>query len=266
MKNRKELRIVYEIVGFLDSIISIASFRESIDYFSIPQFNTDNIKVKVLEFNEAYHPLIKDPITNSITVARGVMITGSNASGKSTFIRTVAINAILAQTIATCLAKEYKTTFFNIFSSMALKDNLFAQESYYIAEIKSLKRIIDALNDDIPCLCFIDEVLRGTNTIERIAASSQVLKNLGESNCICFIATHDIELTTILSKYFDNYHFQEEFTNNEIIFDYKIYTGKASSRNAIKLLKMIGYKDSIINSAEDMANTFTIDGTWRVLQ
>lgn len=92
---------------------------------------------------------------------------------------------------------------------MSLRDNLTNNESYYIVEIKSIKRILDSINDEIPTLCFVDEVLRGTNTIERIAASSHILKSLTDKNALCFAATHDIELTNILENIYSNYHLRK---------------------------------------------------------
>ena len=193
-----------------------------------------------MKTEEMYHPLISNPVKNSFETNNGVLVTGSNASGKSTFLKTIAINAILAQTINTCLADKFITNHYRIYSSMALRDNLGSGESYYIVEIKSLKRILDAVNKDVsPVLCFVDEVLRGTNTVERIAASTQILKSLCNANTKCFAATHDIELTHLLEKYYDNYHFEEEVIDNDIVFNYKVLNGRATSRNAIKLLKIL---------------------------
>jgi DNA mismatch repair ATPase MutS len=107
----------------------------------------------------------------------------------------------------------------------------------------------------------VDEVLRGTNTIERIAASSQILKSLAGRNVICFAATHDIELTKMLESFYDNYHFQEDF-NEDVVFNYRLLQGAASSRNAIKLLKGIGYDDAITKAADDCANRFLQTGDW----
>ena len=187
---------------------------------------------------------------------------GANASGKSTFLKTVAINAILAQTIHTCMAQRYESSFFRIYSSMALRDDLVGQESYYIVEIKALKRILDVLDEEMPVLCFVDEVLRGTNTVERIAASSHILKSLSRDDVICFAATHDIELTHMLETEYDNYHFQEEVKNNDILFDYILYPGRATSRNAIKLLSIMGYDQNIISAAETSAERFLKTGEW----
>ena len=149
-------------------------------------------------------------------------------------------------------------------SSMALTDNLDSGESYYIVEIKSLKRIVDtAKNSGAKVLCFIDEVLRGTNTVERISASTEILKNLSESGAMCFAATHDIELTDLLEKQYSNYHFTEEVKDGNVIFSYVLHEGKATSRNAIKLLEIIGYDKSIIEKAENRANNFIKSGIWR---
>lgn len=259
-KNRFVLNRIYTNIGFLDSMIAAASFRDKLDYYSLPELTLGGRpKLSVIEL---YHPMIAEPVTNSLTEERSVLITGSNASGKSTFIKTLAINALLSQTIYTSVTKEYKASYFQIYSSMALRDNLFGNESYYIVEIKSLKRILDRVNKEIPTLVFIDEVLRGTNTLERIAASSRILVSFAKRNALCFAATHDIELTHILDNYYSNYHFQERIANHEILFDYKLYQGRAVSKNAIKLLGLLGYTPDIIEAAEKAAEEFLTSGDW----
>lgn len=263
INNKIYLKNIYEYVGTIDALIGIASFRDSLEYYSKPNLKiSNNRESNLIEFKEIYHPLIEDPVTNSLKVKGGVLITGSNASGKSTFIKSIAINQILAQSIFTTCAREYNSSIFNIYTSMALKDDVLNNESYYIVEIKSLKRIIEKSRDIVPCLCFVDEILRGTNTIERIASSSEVLKHLNKSNCICFAATHDIELTYLLEGEFENYHFEEEITDNDIMFDYKLNPGRAKSRNAIKLLSLMGYKDEIVNNANNRAENFVKTGKW----
>ena len=152
---------------------------------------------------------------------------------------------------------------FAVFTSMALRDSVKNGESYFIAEIKSIKRIIDYANAETPCLCLIDEVLRGTNTIERIAASSQVLLELAGQNCICIAATHDIELTFILEGSYHNVHFQETITDHGILFDYRLRDGRATSRNAIKLLQLMGYSAAIVEEAEKRADGFVSQGSWK---
>lgn len=244
-------------------MLAIASFRESLPFHTTPgMFTAGKERGPSLSFHEIYHPLIDEPVTNSLTVCRPALITGSNASGKSTFLKTAAINAIFAQTISTCLASRYESSYFRIYTSMALRDDLLNKESYYIAEIRSLKRILDNLNDRYPLFCVIDEVLRGTNTIERIAASSEVMRYLSGKNCICLTATHDIELVSILNGLFDNYHFRESFIGSTITFDYKIYPEKSNTRNAIKLLEIMGYPEDTIKAARNKAEQFEQKGSW----
>lgn len=263
--NIKELNELYETLGFLDAMIAVASFREFLgeEGYCIPILHkTDKAS---LSMKGGYHPLIEEPIANSIRAERPVLITGSNASGKSTFIKTVAINGILAQTVHTAVAESYEGSYFKILSSMALRDDLQGHDSYYIVEIKSLKRILDTVGSEVPVLCFVDEVLRGTNTLERIAASAQILRSFADTNTICFAATHDLELTHILEKYYDNYHFQEEVVRDQVVFDYVLREGRANSRNAIKLLGMMGYNKQIIRKAEQLANQFVEQGVWETV-
>lgn len=263
IENSDDFNKIFEVVGIIDSSISIASYRERLNYYVKPELFKQNRKDGLpLVMKELSHPLIEDSVPNSIDINDSILITGSNASGKSTFLKTVAINVIFAQTIYTCLAKEFKIPYMKLFTSMALKDDLFNNESYYIAETKSLKRIINSVSDDIPTICFVDEILRGTNTVERIAASAEVLKYLTLNNCICIAATHDVELTHILKKYFGNYHFREQIVSNEIIFDYKIYEGRSNTQNAIKLLSILGYDKDIVDSANERAKNFLEKGVW----
>ena len=215
------------------------------------------------EMEQGYHPLLINPVKNSISTKRGVLLTGSNASGKSTFLKTAALNAILAQTIHTCMADAYRAPLFYVYSSMTLRDDIEGGESYYIVEIKALKRILDAaVSGQQPILCFVDEVLRGTNTVERIAASTQILKSLGGSGILCFAATHDIELTDLLRDEFDNYHFEEDVREGDVVFNYKLLPGKATTRNAIKLLELMGYAPEIIQKANAQAEHFMETGEW----
>lgn len=262
-ENKGAVRALMEGFGFLESMIAAASFRESLSGYCVPEFsNREEARLSIVDF---YHPAVSGAVLNSITASGGVLVTGSNASGKSTFLKAVAINVILAQTVYTVLAKEYRGSLFRVMSSMALRDNLMGQESYYIVEIKSLKRIMDASSEETPLLCLIDEVLRGTNTVERIAASAQILKSLSGKKTLCFAATHDIELTHMLEGEFANYHFEEEIVGNNVLFNYELKKGRAVSRNAIRLLAMIGYPEEVIKKAEKSAEEFVKKGEWLCL-
>lgn len=253
-------------VGYMETAVSVWIFRESLkNGWCRPEF----VNSERVELEEGYHPLLGQPVKNSISAGRGVLLTGSNASGKSTFLKTVAINAILAQSVNTCAADRYRAPFFRVYTSMALRDDLAGGESYYIVEIKALKRILDAAaSGEGPVLCVVDEVLRGTNTVERIAASTQILKSLGKpcpagAGIFCFAATHDIELTELLQEEFDNYHFEEDVRDGDISFNYRLQTGKASGRNAIRLLELIGYDREITARAFRQAEQFVSTGSWR---
>lgn len=250
------------IVGYLEAAISIWIFRQSLENgFCLPQF----VEESCVDLEEGYHPLLEKPVKNSIHAKQGVLLTGSNASGKSTFLKTVAVNAILAQTVNTCLSNSYRAPFFHVYSSMALRDDMGSGESYYIVEIKALKRILDAAAEcGAPVLCFVDEVLRGTNTVERIAASAQILESLSGSGILCFAATHDIELTDLLAEDFSNYHFEEDVRDGDIYFNYKLQSGKATTRNAIKLLELMGYDSKIIEKASAQAEHFIREGVWEM--
>ena len=252
-------------IGYVETAIAVGNFRHSLkEGWCVPEFVENSFtNDEILVIKDGYHPLIDNPVKNSIATDKGVLLTGSNASGKSTFLRMVAVNAILAQTIHTCMADEYKAPLFYICSSMSLKDNLESGESYYIVEIKSLKRVLQsAETENRRVLCFVDEVLRGTNTVERIAASTQILKSLATDEYLCFAATHDIELTQLLIDRYNNYHFEEEIVDGDILFPYKLMEGKATTRNAIKLLQIMGYEDAIIEDATRLAEHFVTFGTW----
>ena len=146
---------------------------------------------------------------------------------------------------------------------MALKDDIYEGDSYYIVEIKSMKRIIDAAKKaGNTVLCFVDEVLRGTNTIERIAASTEILKFLSDSEVECFAATHDIELTQLLKDKYELYHFEGNVSDDDVHFDYMLKEGPATNRNAIKLLNVLGYDSSIVDNAQNLAEKFLTTGAW----
>ena len=260
LKNRKDdYDRMYSIIGLLDAMTAVASFRKLMHRWCVPELDK---KIKGIHTQNIAHPMIIDPVRNSFDEDANVLLTGSNASGKSTFIKTIAINSILAQSIHTVMADSYRACFFKCMTSMALTDNLSDGESYYIVEIKSLKRICDSLNEDVPLLIFIDEVLRGTNTLERIAASSRILSYIGKRNCMLFAATHDIELTYILQKSFRLYHFEEKVEDDGVKFDYKLKDGRAVTRNAILLLKLLGFEKEITDAAELAADGYVTSGEW----
>ena len=263
-KHLTDIDRMITIAGKTEACIAIASYRASLaSGWCSPRLTEDSRESVRLEIRGLYHPLLEEPVKNDILAKQGILVTGSNASGKSTFLKAVALNALLAQTIHTCTAGFYSGGLYRIMTSMALRDDLEGGESYYIVEIKSLKRILDAAREgSAPVLCFVDEVLRGTNTVERIAASTQILRSLSRPGVLCFAATHDIELTELLADCYDNYHFEEEILEGDILFNYILRSGKAMTRNAIRLLGIIGYENAIIEEANALAAHFLETGNW----
>lgn len=248
--NRNKINDYLIKLGYIDAYISIVTFRNKALYYSIPDFDNKN-EINILE---GYHLLNKSPVPNTINIKNSILLTGSNASGKSTFLRMVAVNLVLAQSILTTLTKKYEAGIFKMISAMSVVDSINKQESYYMAEIKAIKRIIDLANDsNVNVICFIDEVLKGTNTKERIAASTKLLEYLDE-NCLCIAATHDLELTKLLKDKYYNYHFAEEMIDEDVKFSYLLMDGPSDTTNAIKLLEQIGFPKSITDGAYEIIN------------
>lgn len=259
-ERQEELNRIFAGTGRIDASRAVASYRCCRKRYTVPILHdTANHTIKA---EGICHPLVEEPVANSITADRPVLLTGSNASGKSTFLKTLAVNAILAQSIHTVLATGYEADYFRILSSMALRDDLATKESYYIVEIRSLKRIMDAAEEGGSVLCFVDEVLRGTNTAERIAASSRILRYLAEKKALVFAATHDLELTSLLADVYENYHFSEQVKEDIVVFDYRLKPGKATSRNALKLLEMMDYPKTITDEANKAVEGFLSTGEW----
>lgn len=245
-KYKKELQNVYIAIGEIDALISIASFREGLTFYTEPVLVSGE---RVLDINNLVHPLVTNPIANSISINnQGIVLTGSNMSGKSTFLRTIGVNALLAQTIATCLAKNYKGSYFKIMSSISPNDDILQGKSYYLGEAEAVLRIINNCEVSIPSLCIIDEIFRGTNPIERISASAEILDYLISHNSVPIVATHDLELTEIVDKSYECYYFTEDVHEDGLKFDYLIRKGVSKTTNAIKLLKFLGYPDNIIEN------------------
>lgn len=256
-ENKENLYKIYDIVAKLDFALSLAYYRKSLSEYTIPEF----IESEDIFLENLYHPLIHNPVKNSILIKNNILFTGSNASGKSTFIKAVALNCILAQSLNTALCSKYRCKFSKVVTSMAIKDNILAGDSYFIAEIKSLKRLLDSLNGEIRVLAFVDEILKGTNTIERISASASILKYAESTNGRLLVATHDMELTQILETY-ENYHFSETVTEDGVTFDYKLKKGPSNTRNALKLLKAMNFNKEVVSLSNQVYNNFIETEKW----
>lgn len=261
-EKQNEIRQAIGLVGLIDACIAAASYVER------KELNTDiklETKGAFMDAKDMVHPLLKNPIANQVDIHENRLITGSNATGKSTYLKMIAINAIFAQSFHFVFAKTYHASLFQIATSMSLHDDLFANDSTFVAEVKSLMHLLSLEKKEIPTLCMVDEILRGTNTQERIAASSVILKLFAQRNYCCLSATHDMELTKILDSYYKNYYFTETMKNNKMLFDYKIHEGASKSRNAIKLLALLGYKNTLTTNAEQRLKNFESKGIWEVI-
>jgi len=248
---RKEIEDVFTFVGQIDVLISIASLRKSLTHFCLPAIVSNK---KELIAEDVYHPLISDCIENSIQVnGKSVLLTGSNMSGKTTFIRTIGINVITGLTINTCFARHFSMPRLRIFSAIRISDDLLNDRSYYFEEVLTIKEMIDKSISGAPNLFLLDEIFKGTNTIERISAGKAVLSYLTKADNVVFVSTHDIELADLLKEGYDLYHFSEKVDGKTVDFDFKLKEGKLKNRNAIKILQINDYPESVIKEAIEIS-------------
>jgi DNA mismatch repair ATPase MutS len=254
-KYREELKEMYLILGEIDALISVASYRDGLNAYVEPEFTQDRHGINIENMK---HPLIESAVPNSMEISEGgIIITGSNMSGKSTFLRTFGVNALFSQTIITCLAESYRGSFLKVLTSISPSDNIMGGKSYYLGEAEALLRIIRSCEDNIPSLCIIDEIFRGTNPTERISAAAEILDYLSDHNALTVVATHDIELTDLVKNHYECYYFTEDVGEDGLIFDYKIRKGISNTRNAVKVLKFLGYPDEIVEMANKRAEHIT---------
>lgn len=246
MKKHKDYYMdIYDYVAETDFTIGVVSFRHSLEKCCIPLISHE----RELKLTNCVHPAISNAVPNDFDFSSHVILTGSNASGKSTFIKTAALNIILAQTVHTCSAENAVIPECGVMTSMALRDDIISGDSYYIKEIKYLKRMTEAVNEKRLMFFAVDEILKGTNTRERIAASRAVLNYFADRNCILMVATHDTELAYKFDSIFENYYFTESISDGDISFDYKLHKGISTTTNALRLLEIIGFPDEILKNA-----------------
>jgi len=248
---RTEIEDVFLFVGEIDAIVSIASLRKGLNNYCIPEIIDGQ---KRLFAQEVYHPLIENCVKNNLKVNdKSILLTGSNMSGKTSFIRTIAINVITGLTINTCFAEHFSMPRVRVFSAIRISDDLMNDRSYYFEEVMTIKEMIDKSKAGNLNLFLLDEIFKGTNTVERISAGKAVLSLLNEDNNIVFVSTHDIELADLLKNEYDLYHFSEIVDHKTVDFDYKLKEGKLKNRNAIRILQINDYPESIIKEAFEIS-------------
>ncbi len=242
---RKEIEAIFCFVGEIDILISTASLRNGLENYCQPVINKSNFFAKNI-----YHPLIPDCVKNTIEVSdKSILLTGSNMSGKTSFIRTIGLNMITGLTINTCFAESMLIPRLRIYSAIRISDDLMNDKSYYFEEVLTIKDMIEKSSNGKPNLFLLDEIFKGTNTIERISAGKAVLSTLSKNRNIVFVSTHDIELTDMLTDEYELYHFSEIVKDNNVDFDYKLKEGKLKNRNAIRILQINNYPNELIDEA-----------------
>lgn len=195
------------------------------------------------------HPLIpaEQKICNDFAINRRgevYLITGSNMSGKSTFLKTVGVNLCLAYAGGPVNASYFQTSLFRIFTSIKINDSIVDGFSFFYAEVKRLRTLLDALQGDqqFPLFFLIDEIFRGTNNRERLIGSRSYIRHLVSQNGLGLIATHDLELTKLADQFSNitNFHFREEVIAGKMVFDFKLHPGPCPTTNALKIMLMEG--------------------------
>ncbi len=239
-----------EAVGSLDAAISVASYLEGTPCACEPQL----VDERRIEATGLCHPLLADPVGNDLAlVGQSALITGSNMAGKTTFIRTVALNVILAQTLHLVLAEKATLPRAIVQSSIRREDHLASGQSYFFAEIARVRTFLEAAEAGPLRLFVIDEVFRGTNTVERIASATAVLRHLGARQ-LALVTTHDLELQELLGEAYGVFHFEEQVADGGCTFDYRLHPGPTRSRNAIALLRINGYPEAVTDEALRLAD------------
>jgi hypothetical protein len=245
-----ELLRLIEAVGEIDAAIAVASLREGTDGWTRPRFTGPGAPAVLAGLR---HPLVDEAVPNSIALAppHGLVVTGSNMSGKSTFLRTVGVNVVLAQTINTCFARTYDAPVYQVRTCIGRADDLIAGKSYYLVEVESVLGLVNASERPEPHLFVFDELFRGTNAVERIAAAEAVLHTLiaGGKPHVVLAATHDGELVDLLAGSYAVCHFGDAVGPGGLVFDYRLAAGPATSRNAIALLELNGAPESLVRRA-----------------
>lgn len=230
------------VIGEIEMLNSYANHAYNNPDFIFPALNDDF----VIQLKETGHPLIdsKKRICNDVTFKDGsfIILTGSNMSGKSTFLRTLGINMVLTGAGAPICAVSANVHPLPVILSMRLSDSLSDSESYFFAEVKRLKLLMEEL-DKQKCFVLLDEILRGTNSDDKRIGTIEVIKKIISKQGIGIVATHDLEVCNTTAEYpeqLSNNCFEVEIINDELVFDYKLREGICMNKSATFLMKKMG--------------------------
>ncbi|WP_312792854.1 MutS-related protein [Sphingobacterium sp.] len=247
-KNKYEHEILnsFDTLAEVEAIVSLAIWkRNHIDYV-YPTILDKPLENKI-DAQGVYHPLIPNEqvVANDYSSVdhRVALVTGSNMAGKSTFLRTIGINAILAYAGASVAAKSFRLPIYKIISYMRIKDNLNESTSTFKAELNRMKFILDTVAAHRDSFFLIDEMLRGTNSVDKYLGSRAIIKKLVRMDGKGMVATHDLQLSSLEGEFpgeIKNYHFDIRVDEGQMLFDYKLKIGECKIFNASLLLKGIG--------------------------
>jgi hypothetical protein len=262
LSNKKMIMDAISATGDIEALYSLANFCWTQPVTCYPNIETET----TLDIQTGFHPLIEPNISvaNSISLNKTchvLLITGPNAAGKSTLLRMATINTLLAQIGCAACSKNMSLAPMRIMTDLKVNDNLAKHESYFVSEVRHLKRMITPAQHSAPLFGLMDEPLRGTNSPERIAASVALVEWLLESNHIFFVATHEDALTDIIDNdgRGKNVHFHEALDTDTVVYDYKLKDGPATSRTAIRIIEQEGYPKSLVARAKQYINDI-LDG------
>lgn len=235
----------FEQLTKMDELCSFAGFAFNFPNSSYPEFSTKEFTITATNVT---HPLIsQDECVGNDIIVEGwkkfQIITGANMAGKSTYLRTVGINMVLALTGSPVLADSFKMMPVDIFTGIITTDSIQDGESYFFAELKKLKELIDKLENGQKLFVILDEVLKGTNSADKQEGSKALVKQLIRLSSSGMIATHDLTLGKLADEFPDNVknkRFEVEISNNELVFDYKLKNGISQNLNATFLMKKMG--------------------------
>lgn len=244
-QNHKNVLDWFTALGEFEAVSSLSTLSFNHPEWCFPILKPDHF---FIEGKEIGHPLIRADkcVTNPLAIDKSgelMLVTGSNMAGKSTYLRSIGINAVLAMAGAPVCARFFCLSPIQIISSMRIADNLEENTSTFYAELKKLKTVIDKVNNNEKVFILLDEILRGTNSLDRHTGSAALIKQLIKHNAAGILATHDVELAKMKDDYPSNilnYHFDVQVSNDELYFDYRLKEGICTSLNASILMKKIG--------------------------
>lgn len=240
--NGEKIEKWLSVMGEFDALSSISNLSFDHENWAFAQI----VDEKQIEGEEIAHPLIGEKaVSNNYKLSNSkqvTLITGSNMSGKSTFLRSVGINLVLAYIGAPCCAKSFKCGILNIYTCMRTKDNLEESISSFYAEILRIKLIIEACKEGKDVIFLLDEIFKGTNSRDRHTGATVLVKQLINNGAIGLLSTHDLELCDLEyeMKQVENYNFREYYEDNKIKFDYKLRNGRSTTQNAVYLMRLAG--------------------------